>query len=370
MHARIPTRSGGGRLRFLAAPSAGTDYPARQRQMSDSSALHAPSSAPDAGPPQASSALVEQAFTRASGAPLVRGNAVRILKDAAANYPAWLAAIRGARNRVYFENYIIEDDEVGRELAAALSERARAGVRVRLVRDWMGSWGGASRRFWRALKAAGVDVRLFNAPRIDSPLGWLSRDHRKTIAVDGEIAFVTGLCVSHRWLGNPKRGIAPWRDTGVEIRGPAVAYVERAFAEVWATTGDPIPADEFSDPALATDAGDVPLRIVAGTPRKAGLFRLDQLIASAARRTLWLTDAYFVGFGPTFKHCAPQPRMASTSACSCRAPPTSRSSPRSRGRGIGRCSRRACASSSGTDRCCMRRPRSPMGGGPAWAHRT
>ena len=241
---------------------------------------------------------MEQAFTRAAGAPLVKGNAVRLLKNGAENYPAWAAAIRAARKTVYFENYIIEDDEVGWDLARALGERARAGVKVRLVRDWLGSLGGASRRFWKGLAADGVELRQFNSPRFDSPLGWLSRDHRKTLSVDGEVAFVSGLCVSRRWLGDPQRGIDPWRDTGVEIRGPAVPYVERAFAEVWAVTGAPIPEGELSDPGSVPLQGDVPVRIVAGTPRKAELFRLEQVIASAAQRSLWLTDAYFVGFAP------------------------------------------------------------------------
>jgi len=253
---------------------------------------------PDANLPLEASELLEQAYTRASGAPRVEGNAVRILKDGAANFAAWFAAIRAARKTVFFENYIIEDDEVGRELAEALIDRARCGVKVRMLHDWLGSLAGATRRYWRVLVAAGVEVRRFNTPRIDSPVGWLSRDHRKTLSVDGEVAFVTGVCVSRRWLGEPARGVPPWRDTGIEIRGPAVGYVERAFAEVWAAAGSSIPAEELSDPASLPHAGDVPLRVVADVPSKARLFRLDQLIASAARRTLWLTDAYFVGFAP------------------------------------------------------------------------
>src|SRR5664279_54794 len=253
---------------------------------------------PDAAPLLEASELVEQAYRRASGAPLVKGNAVRILKDGAANYTAWFAAIRAARKTVFFENYIIEDDEVGSELAAALIDRARAGVKVRMLHDWLGSLAGATRRYWRVLVAAGVEVRRFNTPRIDSPVGWLSRDHRKTLSVDGEVAFVTGVCVSRRWLGDPARGVPPWRDTGIEIRGPAVGYVERAFAEVWVASGGSIPAEELSDPAVLPHAGDVSLRVIADIPSKARLFRLDQLIASAAKRTLWLTDAYFVGVAP------------------------------------------------------------------------
>ena len=239
--------------------------------------------------------VADQALSRTSGAPLIAGNAVRILKDADGNYPLWLAAIRGAQRLIYLENYIFEEDEVGLEFAEALSERASAGVRVRVIRDWMGSRSGASRGFWRRMQAAGVEIRCFNPPRLDSPFGWLSRDHRKSIAVDSEVAFVTGLCISRRWKGDPQRGVEPWRDTGVEILGPAVAAVEEAFAEIWEATGEPIPEGERSRPEQHRRAGEVSLRIVAGAPNTAGLFRMDQLIAASARRTLWLTDAYFVG---------------------------------------------------------------------------
>src|SRR5947209_440089 len=103
--------------------------------------------------------LVEQAYARAAGARLVGGNGVRLLKDAEENYPAWLEAIRDARRTVHFESYIIHDDEVGQEFAAALAEKARAGVRVRLIYDWLGALGKTSWGFWRGLRDAGVEVR-------------------------------------------------------------------------------------------------------------------------------------------------------------------------------------------------------------------
>jgi cardiolipin synthase A/B len=240
--------------------------------------------------------LGSHALSRATGAPLVEGNLVRILKDAEGNYPVWLEAIRAARRVVYLENYIFDDDEVGKAFADALAERARAGLRVRLIRDWLGTLRGASRSFWRRLVDAGVEVRRFNPPRLDSPLGWVTRDHRKVIVVDGEVAFVAGLCISQQWKGDPARGVAPWRDTGLEIRGPAVADVARAFAQVWeATGGEPIPPDELASHAAVPHAGRVALRVIAGAPSMAGLMRTDQLIAAVARRSLWLTDAYFVG---------------------------------------------------------------------------
>ena len=239
--------------------------------------------------------LAEQAFARAGGAPLVPGNAVRLLRDAAENYPAWLEAIDSAKRAIHFESYIIHEDAAGRQFAEVLAAKARAGVRVRLIYDWLGALGHASRRFWRSLRQAGVEVRCFNPPRFDSPFGWLSRDHRKVITVDGRLAFVTGLCVGQRWLGDPAQGVEPWRDTGIEIRGPAVADVEHAFAQTWALAGGPIPTEELPDRASLPMAGDVPLRVIATIPTTASLYRLDQLIAATAQRTLWLTDAYYVG---------------------------------------------------------------------------
>lgn len=237
-----------------------------------------------------------QMLARAAGAPLVGGNAVRLLRDATENYPAWLSAIRGARRSILFENYILSDDGTGREFVAVLAERARAGVAVRLIWDWMGGLGTASQRLLQPLVEAGGVVRCFNRPRFDSPFGWLTRDHRKMIAVDGEVGYVSGLCVSDRWLGDPARQLAPWRDTGVEIRGPAVADIESAFAQAWAAVGE---GALDVQPSSAPPAGDVLLRVLATEPNMAGLFRLDQMIAALARETLWLTDAYFVGI-PTY----------------------------------------------------------------------
>jgi cardiolipin synthase len=240
---------------------------------------------------------LDRAFLRTTGARLVRGNAVTILRDARENYPAWLSAINGARDKIYFESYIVANDRIGRTFADALAERARAGVRVRVVHDWLGTHGADP--LWKRVADAGAEVRVFNPFDWTSPLGWLSRDHRKTIAIDGTIAFITGLCVSEKWQGDPARRLEPWRDTGIALRGPAVAEVERAFANVWkACDGDELPDDELTDASTIEPAGSMDVRVVAGEPNTAGLFRLDQLVASLARQHLWLTDAYFVGLAP------------------------------------------------------------------------
>jgi cardiolipin synthase len=243
--------------------------------------------------------LLSQAFTRAAGAPLVPGHDVQLLKDGTANYPAWLDAIRHANSKIYFENYFIQDDVVGAEFAAALAERARVGVHVRVIYDWLGSLNRTSRNFWRSLTDAGAEVRCFNAPRLDGPTAWLHRNHRKMLAVDGHVGFITGLCVGKPWVGDAASKLDPWRDTGVQIKGPALYDIERAFARSWAATGGAAIAEsELCARDTIKAEGPIALRVVATIPGESAIFRLDQLIAAAARRTLWLTDAYFAGVPP------------------------------------------------------------------------
>jgi cardiolipin synthase A/B len=150
--------------------------------------------------------FAEQTFSRTAGAPLVGGNSVHLLIDGAAHFAAWLQAIRAARDRVLLENYLVWDDAVGREFREALVDRARAGVTVSVVVDWLGCLGHTGRSFWEPLRAAGGRVRVFNPPRLGEPLGWLSRDHRKLLVVDGLYGSLSGVCLSAKWLGNPARG--------------------------------------------------------------------------------------------------------------------------------------------------------------------
>jgi cardiolipin synthase len=249
---------------------------------------------PTASSGRAAALMFEQALTRASGAEPIPGNRARMLCDARENYPAWLDAIKAARRWIHFETYIIHDDEIGQQFAEALAARARDGLPVRVLYDWWGTFKLLPRRFLRTLRQAGVDVRGFNPPRLDSPLAVFSRDHRKVVAIDGHVAFVTGLCVGSAWVGNQEKKIEPWRDTGLELAGPAVAEVERAFAAMWAEAGARLPPEEVPAMASIPSAGDLEVRVVATVPSSAGLYRLDHMIAASARERLWITDAYFI----------------------------------------------------------------------------
>jgi cardiolipin synthase len=233
----------------------------------------------------------DRAFARTAGAIPSDGNAVRLLLDCRENFPAWLDSINAARRYVLFESYIVADDSVGRRFVQALAAKAREGLRVYVIYDWLGS--SKASPMWSLLRDAGVHVECFNPPSFDSPLAWLTRDHRKSIVVDGLVGYVSGLCVSSRWEGDPAKRLEPWRDTGVEIRGEAVAELERAFGRLWVTCGgSPIEFDAVP-PALAKP-GNMRVRVIAGEPGATGTYRTDLLVASVAREHLWLTDAYFI----------------------------------------------------------------------------
>jgi cardiolipin synthase len=243
--------------------------------------------------------LADQALSRTAGAPLVGGNQVRVLRDARENYPAWEAAIREARSHIDLEMYIIHNDRVGRRFVDLLAARARAGIRVRLIYDWFGCGWSALRGLFAPLAQGGAEVRVFNPPTLHTVAGWIRRNHRKLLVVDDDVAYIGGLCIGQAWEGRPARGQAPWRDTAVEIRGPAVAHARSAFEVSWQHARGDAGAPPPGPPTAAIpDAGDVRLRIIPTEPFTASMFRMDLFVAAVARRRLWITDAYFIGHGP------------------------------------------------------------------------
>jgi phosphatidylserine/phosphatidylglycerophosphate/cardiolipin synthase-like enzyme len=233
-------------------------------------------------------------FFRTTAAPLVRGNAVRVLLDAAENYPAWLDAIASARHTIHLEMYIVHNDRAGRQFREALVAKAREGVAVRVLYDWFGALRPSSFRFWQPLVEAGGEVRQVNPLRIDTLAAAGSRDHRKLLTVDGRVAYVSGLCIGDDWWGDPERGVPPWRDTGVELRGPAVSEAEYAFASAWATWGDGLPPGTVPARGELAIEGDVAVRVIATSPERTSIYRLELSALAVAQERIWLTDAYFM----------------------------------------------------------------------------
>jgi cardiolipin synthase A/B len=237
--------------------------------------------------------MAGRAMIRASDSDQVRGNTARLLPDGREALLAWLDAIEHARRYVHLENYIIRDDRIGRRFRECLCDRARDGVRVRVLYDWLGCWA-TPRRFWRPFRDAGVEVRVFGSPSLDDPLNLVRRDHRKLLAVDGEWASVSGMCIGDEWAGDPEAGIPAWRDTGVALRGPVAAALDLAFARTWSVAGGRLPQEEVPDPAAARPVGNVAVRVVEGEPGRSRIYRLSHFVSVGVERRLWITDPYFV----------------------------------------------------------------------------
>jgi cardiolipin synthase len=236
--------------------------------------------------------LTREALQRATGSPEIPGNSISLQFDGPVTFDAWLEAIAGAKRYIHFENYILRNDAVGRVFRDVLVEKARQGVAVRLLYDWVGCWA-TPRRYWRPFRRAGVEVRAFNRPSIRDPYGVFQRDHRKLVVVDGEVAFAGGFCIGQEWAGTADT--PPWRDTGIEFRGPAVSAASRAFGRIWDVMGEPLPKD-FPD-ELASPAGDTSVWLIEGEPRRSRVLRTVALVAAMVQERLWITDPYFVAPG-------------------------------------------------------------------------
>jgi len=230
-------------------------------------------------------------LARATGGETICGNELTLQFDGPVTFGMWLDSIAQARKFVYFENYLVRDDTIGREVRAALIRKAMEGVPVYVIYDWLGCWA-TPRKFWKPLRDAGAKVVAFNPPTMafGNPFGALQRDHRKLIVVDGEVAHLGGLCVGQEWAGSETR--PPWRDTGVEIRGPAALSAARAFEAMWNRIAEPV----FHAATLPerVEPDGTPVWLIEGEPGRARVYRTLHLAASRARRSIWITDAYFV----------------------------------------------------------------------------
>ena len=166
------------------------------------------------------------AINRAAGGRPIPGNQVNLLIDGPNTYSTMLDVISRAARWIHFENYIIRSDAAGWRFAELLAARAREGVSVRVLYDWFGSFS-TSRGFWSYLRKAGVEVRAFHPPQLVDVITNVSRNHRKLVVADGSRGVLGGLCIGCEWTGESHADGHPWRDTAVEIEGPAAAVLDR-----------------------------------------------------------------------------------------------------------------------------------------------
>lgn len=248
-----------------------------------------PAAAPSPGRPR--SATLDRALDRACGGRAIPGNQVGYVTDLRA-FDAMRALLREATTVVHFENYIVRDDATGREFAELLVQAARRGVTVRALYDAFGSrW--TSRTFWDRLRRGGVEVRSLGVNLL-RPIRSLRRDHRKYVSADGQRALVGGFCIGDPWVGDPARQRLPWRDTALEVCGPAVSVLDLTFERLWARLGPAV----TQRPGPAEPCGTAAARVVEGVPERMRVYRAVDLLAASAASRLWITEAYMVAPAP------------------------------------------------------------------------
>jgi cardiolipin synthase len=247
---------------------------------------------------------------------------VRLLFDGDTTYAAIEAAIAAAESQIHLEYYIFDPDEIGLRWRDLLAERARAGVKVRVLLDALGS-PRCDEAFWRPLDEAGGEVRLFNPLRIlrIKPGIMNFRTHRKIVVIDGRIAFTGGINVTKGNSGLSS-GESAWRDTHVEIHGPPVLDLQRVFLEDWLYAGRDVsrwarrdlrimktPADierwfpDQDPPGGGADGESIPwVQIIDSGPddHVPLIHRFVFTAISLARQRCWITTPYFVPDEPIF----------------------------------------------------------------------
>jgi cardiolipin synthase len=230
------------------------------------------------------------ALAALAGRPFQRGHALRLLIDGQAAFEAMFEAIAQARRDVLVQFFIIHDDVIGRRLQQVLLERAAAGVRVHLLYDNIGSHD-LPPAYVDTLRRGGVQVQAFAGRRWRNRFQLNFRNHRKLVVVDDACGFVGGLNVGDEYLG-ARLPLSPWRDTQLELRGPAVADLRRAFAEDWHwSTGTALPpagpiAEQGTASVLVLTTGPA-------DDQETGSLCFTALI-HAARQRVWLSTPYFV----------------------------------------------------------------------------
>ena len=227
------------------------------------------------------------------GPPFLAGNRHTALHNGDLIFPAMLAAIRGAQTTITFETYIYWAGAIGSEFAQALAERARSGVKVHVLLDWVGS-AKVAQNFIDDMTAAGVEVRKFHPPHW-SHLGRMNnRTHRKLLVIDGRTAFTGGVGIAPQWTGNAQDP-EHWRDSHFQVEGPVVAQMQAVFLDNWIkVTGQVLHGPGYF-PVLApvgTELAQIFSSSPSGGSESMQLMYLMSITAAA--RSIDLSAAYFV----------------------------------------------------------------------------
>jgi cardiolipin synthase len=236
-------------------------------------------------------------FTRVVGAllgpPLVGGNRTTVLLNGDQIFPAMLEALRAAKKTITFEMYIYWSGETGKAFSDVLSERSRAGVKVHVLIDAVGS-GKIDDTYIREMEEAGVEVRRYNPPHWYTIGRFNNRTHRKLVVVDGAVAFTGGVGIADQWTGNAQDP-EHWRDTHFRIEGPVAAQMQAAFMDNWTqVTGKVLHGTDYFPPLAAVGAHRAQVFTSSPGGGAESMQLMYLLSIAAARQSIALSASYFV----------------------------------------------------------------------------
>ncbi|MEO7148799.1 MAG: phospholipase D-like domain-containing protein, partial [Rhodanobacteraceae bacterium] len=226
------------------------------------------------------------------GPAVIDGNRIEDLQNGVQIFPAMLDAIASAQRTITFETFVYWSGAIGRKFADALSSRARAGVHVHVLLDWVGSMK-MDEKLLKQMADAGVAVQRYHPLNLRNLSRMDNRTHRKLLVVDGRIGFTGGVGIADKWEGDAQDP-DHWRDSHFRIEGPVVAQMQAVFMDNWIkTTGEVLQGADYF-PTLET-AGDKPAQMFSSSPRGgAESMQLMYLVAiTAAAKTIDLAEAYF-----------------------------------------------------------------------------
>jgi cardiolipin synthase len=227
------------------------------------------------------------------GPGMLRGNRIKALQNGDEIFPAMLDAIRSARETITFETYIYWSGDIGRKFADAFCERARAGIKVHVMLDWVGT-GKIDKKYIDDLRNAGVEVERYHPLRWYNLTRMNNRTHRKILVVDGQVAFTGGVGIADQWNGHAQSK-DHWRDSHYRIEGPAVAQMQAAFSDNWLKIKGKVLLGREYFPELKP-AGQSPAQVFKSSRSEGSEnLRLMYLLSVAsATNAIQLEAAYFV----------------------------------------------------------------------------
>ena len=227
------------------------------------------------------------------GPPITEGNHFEALHNGDQIFPSMLVAIKGAQHSISFETYIYWSGDIGRAFADALAERSRAGVKVHVLLDWVGS-AKVDESFVKEMEDAGVQIRKFHKPDWYDITRMNNRTHRKLLVVDGRIGFTGGVGIAPVWTGNAQDE-EHWRDSHFKVEGPVVAQMQAVFMDNWIKVSGDVLHGERYFPAIEK-RGEGRAQMFSSSPSggSESMHLMYLLSIAAATKSIDLASAYFV----------------------------------------------------------------------------